>query len=197
MAVKKIKVKAKKTETKPKAKKAKAKKMPAWEVYLNVMNPKINRPRRSSLHTLAYVCGYKNPLKLAKEMKDSGKVVGYVCPDVQTPIFYLKKLASHPGMIDTRDEFVWGKWPYEEAGAKSLSGFVKKNPFPKIKGFRRFADNPYWTGGAWGKGEYVRAGSFGMKDPYEPEDHEYGRAVIKALKKAGYKPRIKESDLAA
>src|SRR5690554_640196 len=40
-----------------------------WEVMLNVMCPKINRPRRTSLHTLGYVLGRTDLLELAKEMQ--------------------------------------------------------------------------------------------------------------------------------
>ena len=183
------------TATKKKTvKKARAKKIPAWEVMLSVVNPKNKRPRRTSLHTIATVIGAKDPLKLAKEMKASKKVCGYVCPDVQTPIFYLESMVDHPGMIDDRDPHVWGKWLYPDAGATSLSDFFKKNPYPKVKGFKRFADGGHWTGGAYGRGKYVPESS-AMEVPYEKEDYDYARAVIKALKKAGYKPGITEKDL--
>ncbi len=160
-------------------KKAPKTKIPAWEIMLNVMSPTIKRPRRTSLHTLATVIGHKDPLKLAKEMKKSDKVVGYVCPDVKTPIFYLKSLANHPGMIDTRDSKVWGK----------LEAFIKKHPYPAVKGFKRFA-SPTWSGGSYGKGKFI-AGKSAMDVPYETGDYAYANEVIKSLKKAGYKPGIK------
>lgn len=180
--------KTKKTVTKKKPK------LKAWEVMLSVVNPKNKRPRRTSLHTIATVIGAKNLLKLAKEMQASKKVCGYVCPDVQTPIFYLDSMVDHPGMIDDRDPHVWGKWLYPDAGATSLSDFVKKNPYPKVKGFKRFADGGYWTGGSYGRGKYVPESS-AMEVPYEKEDYEYARVVIKTLKKAGYKPGITAADL--
>ena len=64
-----------------------------WEVMLSLVCPHKKRPRRTSLHTLTLMLGRKDPLALAKEMEASGKVVGYVCPDVSTPIFYLKSCA--------------------------------------------------------------------------------------------------------
>jgi len=189
--IKKIKTaKIVKKTIKPKSKK----KIPAWEVMLGVINPKNKRPRRTSLHTIATVIGAKDPLKLAKEMKASKKVVGYVCPDVKTPIFYLKSMIDHPGMIDTRDSRVWGKWRYPDAGAISLADFVKKNPYPKVKGFKRFVDGGKWSGGEWGVGKYIAASS-AMEVPYEKADYDYAKEVIKALKKAGHKPGITKAIL--
>lgn len=172
----------------------KAKKIPAWEVMLGVVNPKNKRPRRTSLHTIAAVTGAKDPLKLAKEMKASGKVVGYVCPDVQTPIFYLTSMVDHPGMIDDRDPNVWGKWLYRDAGAGSLKEFVKNNPYPKVKGFKRFVYGGTWSGGSYGKGKYISKSS-AMEVPYEKTDYTYAKEVIKALKKAGHKPGITKAAL--
>lgn len=156
--------------------------MPAWEVVLNVMCPKIGRPRRTSLHTLATVIGHPDPLKLGKELEKSGKVVGYVCPDVKTPIFYLKSLATHPGMIDTRDSGIWGK----------LSAFFEKHPYPATQGFKRFSEGK-WSGGSYGKGTFIPAVS-DMTYPYEAGDYEYARRVIKALKDAGYTPGIEDPE---
>lgn len=177
-AVKKISVKRKK---------------PAWEVMLGVINPENNRPRRTSLHTIATMIGAKDPLKLAKEMKASNKVVGYVCPDVNTPIFYLKSMVKRGGMIDSREPCVWGEWDYVAAGAASLQDFFKKNPYPKVKGFKRFAYG-FWTGGGYGRGRYI-PGVSAMEVPYEEADYPYAKKVIKALKKAGHKPGIAEEDL--
>lgn len=171
-------------------------KMPAWEVVLNVLipdGPKKGRPRRMSLHTLGYCIKATDLKALAKEMEASGKVVGYVCPDVQTPIFYLKSLAHMPTMIDTRDERVWGKWGYPTAGAKSLGGFIKKNPYPEIKGFKRFAQGE-WSGGKYGVGTYIPAKS-GMNKPFEKEDFNYAKLIIKALAEAGYECGITPEDL--
>lgn len=149
--------------------------LPPWEIMLNVMCPKIKRPRRTSLHTLATVLGHPDPLALAKELEKSGKVVGYVCPDVRTPIFYLKSLSTHPGMIDTRNASIWGKWSYPSQGCSSLKEFFEKNPYPKIKGFKRFAN-----------------GTSAMEVPYEKDDYEYVRLLVRTLKEAGITPGIEE-----
>jgi len=149
-----------------------------WEVMMSVINPKSTRPRRTSLHTLAYVLGRKDPLALAEEMRKSGKVVGYVCPDVKTPIFYLEKLCKLPGMIDTREAGIWDKLP----------AFFEKNPYPTVKGFRRFKGGT-WSGGEYGKGKFTPAQT-AMDVPYEEEDYEYARLIIKTLKEAGFTPGI-------
>jgi hypothetical protein len=164
-------------------------KMPAWEVVLRVINPEgknAGRPRRTSMHTLAYVTGCKTQdeaLALAKEMKDSKKVVGYHCPDVQTPIFYLDALRKLPGMIDTRDPKVWD----------TLSDFFKLNPFPQVKGFKRFAQGT-WSGGEYGKGTYT-PGEYAMGVAYEPADYPYAKLIIDQLKANGYTPGLTEEDL--
>jgi len=169
-----------------------AKKVPAWEVALGVISPKIKRPRRTSLHTLATIIGHKDPLKLAKEMEKSGKVAGYICPDVSTPIFYLDSLSQHPGMIDTRNPKVWGtwtKWDKQDTGAGSLKEFFKVYPYPKVKGFKRFARSVKVGKDKYGYPIY-RAKS-AMNVPYEKSDYEYANEVIKELKRAGHKPGIK------
>lgn len=143
-------------------------KMPAWEVMMRVINPKSTRPRRTSLHTIATMIGHNDILALAKEIQDSGKVVGYRCPDVSALIFYLIDLCKLPGMIDTRRGDVWGMVP----------AFLKEQPFPKIKGFKRFAN-----------------GNSGMTFPYEKEDFPLAIEIIKALRAAGYTPGLSEEDL--
>lgn len=157
-------------------------KLTDWEVVLNCINPKSTRPRRMSLHTLASVTGRTDIMELAKELEASGKVVGYRCPDVQALIFYLKDLCKLPGMIDTRNAGVW----------KMVPDFIKEHPFPKVKGFKRFA-GAQWTGGTYGKGEYIR-NSPAMEFPFEPEDFPYARVVVKALEDAGYTPGIEVPD---
>lgn len=166
---------------------------PAWEIMMEVMCPNIKRPRRTSLHTIATVLGHPDPLALAKEMQDSGKVLGYVCPDVKTPVFYLKKLRKHPGMIDTAVDEIWGNWVYPKAGCNSLSDFLKKNPYPLIKGFKRFGSGGYWDGGQPGKGKFVHTSS-GMDVPYEKDDYPYVRLLIKTLREAGVPVGIDEPD---
>jgi hypothetical protein len=151
-----------------------------WEVMLSLVCPHKKRPRRTSLHTLTLMLGRKDPLALAKEMEASGKVVGYVCPDVSTPIFYLKSMTQHPGMIDTRDAGIWGK----------LSAFFEKNPYPKVKGFKRF-QNGTWSGGEYGKGQFTPART-AMDVPYEKEDYDLARLIIKTLKEAGFTPGIED-----
>jgi hypothetical protein len=157
----------------------KTSKLPDWEVMLSVLSPTINRPRRTSLHTLAAVLGRKDPQKLADEMRKSGKVVGYVCPDIQSPIFYLKSLRKHSGMIDTASANIW----------KEVPTYLEKHPFPKVKGFKRFAGGK-WSKGSYGYGTYI-ANSSAMSVPFEKSDYAYANAVIDTLMAAGYTPAIK------
>lgn len=143
---------------------------PDWECVLETYDPNCfsygasketgGRPRRCSLHTIAAVVG-RDPTIVAKEMEDSGLVVGYRCPDVQTLIFYLKRLANKPGMIDTRNAGVW----------KLVPEYLEKYPFPKIKGFRRFG-----------------GGSPGMEHVFLPEDMDYAMAIRTNLVKNGHTP---------
>lgn len=151
---------------------------PDWEVALSVVCPKIKRPRRTSLHTLATVLGRKDILGLAKELEDSGKVVGYRCPDVRCLIFYLKNMTDRPGMIDTRDANVWGK----------VKAFCEENPLATVKGFKRFAQGT-WSGGSYGVGTYIEAKS-AMNTPYEEADFPYAQKIIEELKANGYTPGI-------
>lgn len=157
---------------------------PDWKVVLETYDPKCfsygaseasgGRPRRDSLHMIAS-CVNRDPLVIAKEMEASGEVCGYICPDVQTPIFYLDSLSKKPGMIDTRDAGVWKKIP----------DFVKNHPFPAVRGFRRHAQG-YWTGGSYGKGKYVRESK--MPFPFIKEDLAYAQAVVANLRNEGYEP---------
>lgn len=153
-----------------------------WEVVLSVVCPKIKRPRRTSLHTLATVCGRTDIMALAKEMKKSKKVVGYRCPDVSCLIFYRKDMATLPGMIDTRDSSVFSQ----------VEAHVKEHPYPSVRGFKRFAGST-WTGGKYGVGKCIKNSS-ALPYPYEPDDYPYAREVIKALKDAGFEPGIKDVD---
>lgn len=142
--------------------------IPAWEKLMRCFNPaayasgggmpgKQGRPRRWTLHGLAGVLNV-DPLKLLAELKASGKVVGYCCPDVAgSPIFYLKELRSI--MIDTANDRVWDQ----------AVEFLKKYPFPATKGFRRFAR----------AGQPVNMPS--AFDPSDPEDAKYEVLVKEAL----------------
>lgn len=154
-----------------------AEKTPRWKIVLSVLipdGPKKGRPRRMSMHTLAYLCGCKTRrevLALMKEIKESGEVVGYVCPDVHTPIFYLKANAKLPTMIDTRDEKVW----------TVLEKWLDDYPYPEVKGFKRFPANAYDP--KTGKIDYS---VYGMKEPFEESDKAYAANIEKALVEAGY-----------
>ncbi len=137
-----------------------------WEVVLSVINPTTDktsygygRPRRLSLHTIAEMVG-RDAATVLVEMKESGKVVGYVCPDVRTPIFYLKDSAKLPNMIDTRNEAVW------TAAAQKIVDF----PPATVKGFRRFAGTKKYE----------------MDVPFEEEDKPYEAAIKAALSAAGF-----------
>lgn len=137
-----------------------------WEVMMSVINPVVGdfgsgRPRRTSVHTIAAVVG-RDALTILEEMKASGKVVGYVCPDVRTPIFYLSELSGLPNMIDTRNEQCW------DAARQKIKDF----PPEKVKGFKRFA------GGS--------DANYAMDVPYEAADKPYHDAILAALKAAGF-----------
>lgn len=114
---------------------------PDWMRVMRVLNPdgpNKGRPRRLSLHTLTAVCG-RDGGTILKEMEHSGKVVGYECPDVRTPIYYLIEEAKRPGMIDTRNEDCW------ERGRAWLA----KYPTSEVKGFKKF---PFYV---YKGGQYV------------------------------------------
>lgn len=143
-----------------------------WQVLLTVINPGTSkddygagRPRRLSLHTIAAVCG-RDAAVILEEMRTSGEVVGYVCPDVRTPIFYLKANSKLPNMIDTRNDGVW-----EAAKEKLIS-----HPPEKVKGFKRF-----------GTGD-VGLGS-GMSYPFEESDKPYAAEIKKVMTAAGFTPQ--------
>lgn len=139
-------------------------KKPAWEVIMSTYHPGINRPRRTSIHTIATIMGLqskKELLALAKEMQESGKVLGYRCPDVHCLIFYLKELRSIPGMIDTANANVWN----------TVESFLEEAPFPKVKGFQGFPKD----------GVYQKTDS-----PWGVEDIEFAKAIKKNLEKNGY-----------
>lgn len=167
---------------------------PLWKVVLSVINPKDTRPRRMSLHTLAHCLGLETEqevLALAADMKESGEVVGYVCPDVNTPVFYLKELAKLPGMIDTRDAKVWTQ----------IEKWLKDYPYPAVKGFKRFPEDLYGKkpGKVWNfkththedglvtdysKPDYSK---YGLPYAFEAEDKDYAAAITEALAKVGVK----------
>lgn len=134
-----------------------------WFIVLGVLDPLKKRPRRTSLHTLATVTGRDDCKALAKEMEESGLVVGYRCPDVRTLIFYRKDMISCPGMIDTRDAKVF----------TMIDAILTEYPFPANRGFRRFA---------------ARANlAYGMPDPFfDGEDYPYACAIREALLAWGY-----------
>lgn len=154
-----------------------------WETMMSVVCPVIKRPRRTSPHTIAAVTGRTDIHALVKEMEKSGKCFIYRCPDVKCYITYLDKMRGAPGMIHTPNPNGWKEFP----------AFEKDNPYPIVKGFKRFASGT-WSGGAHGKGKFQPSSS-AMNVPYEKADFPYAREVIKALKKAGYTPGITEDDL--
>lgn len=139
-----------------------------WEVMMSVVCPNKKRPRRTSFHTLATMLGREDILGLAKEMNESGKVWAYKCPDVRCYITYLDSMRGCPGMIHTPQKNWFDSFP----------AFLKEQPFPKIKGFKRFAN-----------------GNSGMTFPYEKEDFPLALEIIKALRAAGYTPGLSEEDL--
>lgn len=149
---------------------------PAWKIAMDVRRPDGSRGRRLSLHTLATLTNRTDLIQLAKEMKWSGEVNTIFCPVVKSPVFYLRSTWA-----DT-DSSVWKKIPK----------FLENHPFPKIRGFQ--SSDGEWTGGAWGKGKYIRP-EYAMSDPFVKSDHAYANRIIRALQKAGIKPGIEEYKL--
>jgi hypothetical protein len=168
------------------------KKKPAWLVVLEQVCPKIGRPRRMSIHTLAHCIGQdttEGVLSLAKELQEAEttlgeKVWGYKCPDVKAAIFYLDKQRSRPGMIHTPNSLP----PNYKTVWEFVPDFVKENPPEKIKGFLRFQPGGHWTGEKPGQGEFIKSTGNGTDKPFEKEDYPYAREIHKALATAGYKP---------
>jgi hypothetical protein len=152
-----------------------------WEIVLSVINPVkegygSGRPRRLSLHSIVAMVK-RDAATVLKEMKDSGLVVGYVCPDVKTPIFYLLGNAKLPNMIDTRNAAVW------EAAAEK----IKTHPPEKVKGFKRFAAYHKKADGSldYAKG-MIKDPDYSMDVPFEAEDADYEKAIVEALGAAGF-----------
>ena len=181
--------------------------MPDWEVAMKVLIPngnKAGRPRRMSIHTIAAVCGRQDIIALADEMSQAKyptdstvtdaygkklagtyKVAGYRCPDVNCLIFYLMEHVGRPTMIHSayfNKDGICSVW--EEV----FDFCTREAPYPEIKGFKRFPEGS-WSGGRYGVGTFIPP-KYGMEFPFEPEDYPYARAVIKALKEAGYEPGI-------
>lgn len=168
-----------------------------WQAVLRVKNPggeegwSKGRPRRLSIHTIATVVG-RDALEVLEEMKASELVEGYICPDVNTPIFFLKEMSGAPGMITggTDKAKVWER-------AKE---WLEKYPLSKVKGFKRdpvdgycyaAVDGNYYPlskfGGKTGlKIDYSKPmktneEAFLMDVPFEKDDAEYEAAVKAAL----------------
>lgn len=133
-----------------------------WEVVMSVCNPNKSdgfgggRPRRMSIHTIAAMCK-RDPHVVLMEMRESGDVVGYSCPDVQCTIFYLKSMAKLPKMIDTRSDGCWD----------TALADLKAHPYPATKGFFRDAD--------------AREHGYAAKVPFIPRDKAYEDAIKDAL----------------
>lgn len=151
-------------------------KEPAWKIIMSVVKPGLGRPRFFSLHTLAELMGRKDLRRLATTLENSEKVIGCHCPVVDAPVFYLKAYAHF-----TYDIYIWDE----------VDDFIKKFPYPKIKGFKASAS--YWTEG-YGKGKFIKA-KYDMSVPFVPEDYSYANTIIDALVAAGYKPGIPKYDV--
>lgn len=153
---------------------ANTKKMPAWEVVLNVHNNRLRRPRFFSLHTLATLTRRRNLKKLAKEMLDSGRVATCYCPYAGTIVFYPISLAKIYGNREhTLDEII-----------AELSKF----PFPEIRGFDAEAKSS-WSGGSYGLGTFIPAQK-GISEPFNKTDYAYANEIIDKLRAAKYIPGI-------
>lgn len=105
---------------------------PDWMRMMKVVQtegPNAGRPRRLGIHAITAICG-RDPLTILSEMEKSGKVNGYVCPDVRTPIYYLQEMSQCPGMV------LGGSRQNEcfKAGKE----WIERYPVAKVKGFKRF-----------------------------------------------------------
>lgn len=149
-------------------------KNPMWQIMMEVKHPDLPRPRFFSLHTIAAMTGRKNLLKLADEMKKSGKVKAQYCPIVKAPVFF-----SSSNNRYSNSESAWNM----------IKDFIEKHPYPEIKGFRDGMSGS-WSGDGYGKGKYT-PGNSAMKEPFIEKDYAYANMVIEELKKQGYTPRIK------
>lgn len=162
-------------------------KQPDWYRMMSVTmpsGPSKGRPRRLSIHTITAVCG-RDGEKILREMEDSKEVVGYVCPDVHTPIFYLLGNINLPGMIDSRSKDCFDK----------AREWLKRFPTSKVKGFKRFpmykkdkngnlakdTDHVHRvpkTDSSWGCPDEC----YTMEVPFERADEEYEKLVREAVK---------------
>ena len=138
--------------------------LPDWYIAMNVTHSELWRPRFLSLHTLATITGRDDLLELAKEMKDSREVNATFCSTVRAPVFCLK------GRGTGNSEKVWDE----------LGDFVKRHPYPEIKGFQ--SGDGYWTSGYYGIGSYVSPET-AMTEPFVKQDYKYANKIIKALRK--------------
>jgi hypothetical protein len=162
-----------------------------WEKVMEVVQtegPNKGRPRRLSIHTITALCG-RDGFEILKEMEESGKVVGYECPDVRTPIYYLLEKSKLPGMIDSRNANCWEKG----------RAWLKRYPTKDVKGFKRFPFMRFNAKGKYGAGfendpEHKHkphegpTPTYGCPDacypmdvPFAPEDAAYEKLVRKAL----------------
>lgn len=126
-----------------------------WQVVLSCLFDGV-RPRRFSIHTIATMCE-RDPLVILDEMEKSGKVFGFYCYTVKTPVFVLNTMKQVMG---------YGSWDVSEPTAfikakEQLEAF----PFPKYKGFYR----------------YGGADPVVMECPFEPDDKDYEEKVRKEL----------------
>lgn len=123
-----------------------------WEVLMQTIDPaaarcgveRKPRPRRWSLNGLAAVTE-RPPEVIADEMRLSGRVLGYYCPDVECCVFYLTYLRGR--MIDSSD-----CRPADENDERSVP-MDKQRVWSKVqrdillfntkgvRGFKRFSTN--------------------------------------------------------
>jgi len=146
---------------------------PDWKIIMKTRRPGGGGGRNFSLHGLAALTGRNDLLKLAKELKRSCEVNAQYCGGVSAPVFYMHYKS------DFNERKAW----------KMVKDFIKKYPYPTVKGFR--VPGGHWSGGEYGRGTYIQDGNV-MSDPFIKEDYQYANAIIKALREAGFEPGMPE-----
>lgn len=146
---------------------------PSWKIAMRVIHPNLARPRFLSLHTLAFITGEDDLLRLARKMKKSGEVNIGFCSTVKSPVFSLKEYRHE----DAPE--VWDRVPK----------FIKIWPFPAYKGFQGVSG--HWTGGSYGTGRYVEPVT-AMAEPFIKQDYRYANKIIDALLAAGREPGMQK-----
>lgn len=137
---------------------------------MDIVHPKLGRPRFFSLNTLATFMNKKDLYELNKELEDSREVCGVYCPIVRVPVFCL---------ITKRGAYTMA----QDIFSKFYQQYIKRYPLETVKGFRRPIGT--WSSGEYGVGMYTE-GTNEMPTPFILEDYAYANTIIDAIEAAGY-----------